>query len=53
MTRERETEYHYECSQGHYVSSLDPRQVCPVYVKGCPCKGTLTRVGAGSRKGTK
>lgn len=40
----------YECSKGHGL--YDPKgslKACLGFIKGSPCKGTLKKVGAGSR----
>lgn len=40
----------YTCSSGrHELASRHPLTKCPGYWLGSPCKGTLTRVGKGSR----
>lgn len=45
--------YTYRCSEGHEIESPHEIERCPVKVHGRACKGTLRRVGAGSRKGGK
>lgn len=43
--------FHYECDLGHaIINATRPLEVCPAWVSGEPCAGTLTRFGPGSRR---
>lgn len=42
-------DYEYQCSGGHDLASPKPITKCPAYIRGAPCKGTLSRFGKGSR----
>lgn len=41
--------FQYKCSKGHDIISEKEQTKCPVIALGSPCKGTLTRVGRGSK----
>lgn len=41
--------YQYHCSEGHLIHSSQEHDHCLAIVRGSPCKGTLKRVGRGSR----
>lgn len=47
------TVYQYRCDRNHEIQSKKPLTSCLAMVKGKPCPGALTRVGAGSRPRTK
>ena len=47
-----EVPFEYQCTNGHIIGASKPIEVCPSYIHGSPCAGTLVRFGKGSGTGS-